>query len=398
MYKPLGVMILFFLMMGRETHAASPAELVSKGNSLYLAGKYDEALSAYDEASVEAPESPQIYFDKGAAYYRKGDYEKAKEAFENAALKTKDIKLEAMARFNLGNCSFSAAQRQKDSDLNKALEGFQTTIRHYQEALTLDPGIKEAAENIEVVRLVMKNILDEINKHKEAAEKNQATAEKLKKLIQQQQELLARNHDFSEEKTQQGDSPALKNKISELAKDQKAVEKETRDLTTELPPPVQKSPLAQESSNSDQAKQHLETAADEQESAAGKLAGMQTSAAQENQKNALDELNRALTSLSGDKGQQVGQNSQEAEGPNKDKGQNSDQNNAQQGQGQDHEQKKAVQGSQNGLQKQDGAEKEMQQLSTAQGDAQSILDEEKKNFQQRRAPASGGYSEVDRDW
>jgi Ca-activated chloride channel family protein len=398
MFKPLGLMILFSLMMGGETHAASPAELVSKGNGLYLAGKYDEALSAYGEASVEAPESPQIYFDKGAAYYRKGDYEKAKEAFENAALKTKDIKLEAMARFNLGNCSFSEAQRQKDSDLNKALEGCQTTIRHYQEALTLDPGIKEAAENIEVVRLVMKNILDEINKHKEAVEKNQATAEKLKKLIQQQQELLDRNHDFSEEKTQQGDSPALKNKISELAKDQKTVEKETRDLATELPPPVQKSPSAQEASKSDKAKQYLETAADEQENAAGKLTGMQTSAAQENQKNALDELNRALASLSGDKGRQGGQNSQEAEGPNKDKGQNRDQNNAQEGQGQDHEQKKEVQGSQNGLQKQDGAEKEMKQRSTAQGDAQSILDEEKRNLQQRRAPASGGYSEVDRDW
>jgi Ca-activated chloride channel homolog len=299
MYKPLGLMILIFLTMGTVAHAASTAELVSKGNSLYLAGKYDEALSAYEEASVKAPESPRLYFNKGAAYYRKENYDKAKEAFENAALKTKDVNLEAMARFNLGNCSFSQAQRQKDSDLNEMLEACQTAIRHYQEALKLDPGLKEAAENIEVVRLVMKNIMDEINKRKEAAEKNQATQEKMK-----------------------------------------------------------------------------------------------------NQKTALDELNRALSSLSGDNGQQERQASQKREDSNKDKGQNDDRNNAQKDQGQTQKQKKeAAQRRQNEPGKQDGAEKEMQQQPLmTQEDARSILDEEKENLQQRRASASGGYSDVDRDW
>jgi Ca-activated chloride channel family protein len=292
-------MILIFLTMGTAAHAASTAELVSKGNSLYLVGKYDEALSAYEEASVKAPESPQLYFNKGAAYYRKENFDKAKEAFENAALKTKDVNLEAMARFNLGNCSFSQAQRQKDSDLNEMLEACQTAIRHYQEALTLDPGLKEAAENIEVVRLVMKNIMDEINKRKEAAEKNQATEEKLK-----------------------------------------------------------------------------------------------------TQKNALEELNSALSSLSADNGQQERQASQKKEDSNKDKGQNDNRNNAQNDQGQTQKQKKeAAQGRQNEPGKQDGTEKEMQQQPLmTQGDARSILDEEKENLQQRRASASGGYSDVDRDW
>ena len=394
MYKQLGLMILFFLMIGGETHAASPASLVSKGNRLYLDGKYDDALSAYEEASVQAPESPQIYFNSGAAYYRKKDYEKAKEAFENTALKTKNIRLEAMAHFNLGNCLFGEGQRQKDSDLNKALEAFQTSIRQYQKALTLDPGLKEAAENIEVVRLVMKNILDEINKQKEAAAKDQAAVEKLKKLIQQQQELLDRNNYLSDEKAQQGDSPALKNKILELANDQKAVEKETRDLAPELSPTVQKSLSPQAPSKREAAKQHLETAADEQENAAGKITAMQTSAARENQKNAQDELNKALASLSGDNGQQGRQNSQKAEGSDKDKGKNNVKKDAQEDQGQNQEQNKEA----HAPQKQEGTGKEIQQPAMPEGDAQSILDEEKENLRQRRATVSGGYSEVDRDW
>ena len=126
-------------------YGASSADLVNKGNTAYLAGKYDEALFAYEEASVEAPESPHIYFNRGAALYQKGDYSGAIEAFEKAALKSKDIQLEAKSRFNLGNCAYREAERQQDSNLEKALEACTKSIRHYQEALELDSDLKEAA-------------------------------------------------------------------------------------------------------------------------------------------------------------------------------------------------------------------------------------------------------------
>ena len=99
-------------------HAESAADLVSRGNESYLKGKYDDAISAYEEASVDAPESPYIYFNRGTALYKKGDYSGASEAFEKAALKSKDPGLEAKSKFNLGNCAYREAERQKDSDLN----------------------------------------------------------------------------------------------------------------------------------------------------------------------------------------------------------------------------------------------------------------------------------------
>lgn len=395
MYKRLGMMILIFLLMGAETQAASPAGLVATGNRLYSEGKYDEALAAYEAASVKAPEAPWIYFDKGAAYYRKGDMAKAKAAFENAALKTKDIKLEAMARFNLGNCAFKEAQRQADGDSNKALEACQTSIRHYQEALALDPESQEAGENVEVVRLVMKNILDEIHRQKEAAKKNKTAVDKLKRLIQQQQALADRTHKLSIKKDSPKDNPGPGNKMQKLADEQKAVEKETRDLETAMPRPVGKSPPVPSKGNA--VKRHLENAAGEQARAAGKLTGMQAHAAEKNQKNALNELNNALVSLSSGNKRQGKQNPQKALGPDKNSGRNNARHKVPDGKDQNQEQNKITRESQS-RPPNSGAGKEKQPLSMVPEDARSILDQEKKNLYLRSAPASGGYSKVVRDW
>ena len=109
------------LLCAHPLYAAAPQRVIAKGNAAYHAGKYDEALSHYEEASVDTPESPYIYFNQGAVYYQMGDLAKAKESFEKAAVKTRDTDLEVHAKFNLGNTAFREAERQQDSDLEKSL-------------------------------------------------------------------------------------------------------------------------------------------------------------------------------------------------------------------------------------------------------------------------------------
>lgn len=151
--------------------AASPETLIQKGNTLFASGKYDDAIAAYDEAAADDPESPVIYFNKGAALYQKEEYTAAREAFGKAAVKTKDPVLEAKSKFNLGLCFFREGERQKDTDLQKTMEFYQSSIASFQEALTITPEFKEAAENIEMVRLMMKALLDEIQKQEEAVKR-----------------------------------------------------------------------------------------------------------------------------------------------------------------------------------------------------------------------------------
>ena len=280
-------------MTQAHAYADSPADLVGRGNAAYMAGEYDEAISAYEEASVDAPESPHIYFNRGAALYKKGDYSGATEAFEKAALKSRDLQLEAKSKFNLGNCAFREAERQQDSDLNKALEACTKSIQHYQEALDLDPAFNEAAENIEVVRLIMKTILDEINKQKEAAQKQQQTVDQLKELIKKQEKALDRNREIRDERSRKGDSDELRDRVQDLAQGQNDLKAETEDLAKNMPKPGGQN--AQPAENP--AEKHLKNAAKEQAAASGNLEQNHTEVAATNQEKALKELNDALSSL-----------------------------------------------------------------------------------------------------
>lgn len=376
--------ILFVLVFGMflpDASADSTAGLVDKGNAAYLAGKYDEALSAYEEASVKDPESPYIYFNRGALFYQKGDYAKASEEFEKAALKSKDIKLEAKSKFNLGNCHFREAERQQDSDLNKALEECGKSIRHYQEALGLDPAFNEAAENIEVVRLVMKNILDQINKQKEAQKQQQEASDKaykkLEELIKRQQEAIDQNRQIEGQRAH-GDTQEVLDKIKELTKDQRDIQTDTEKLAEDM------SKTHGQDDKKTPAETHLDNAVKEEQAAAGNLEQKNTQAAMTNQEKALKELKDALSSPEKDR--------KSAENQQQDKYQGTEQ---QQPQG---EEQQKQQGSSPGQepQKQDkGKEEGIKQSSD---DARDILDEEKKNKTQRQLQAEGGYRDVDKDW
>jgi len=86
-------------------------------------------------------------------------------------LKSQDTKLEAKCNYNLGNCAFRECERQKDSDLKKSVEACKQAIGFYKNALRLNPEMAEAARNLEVARLTMKAMLDEIKNREEAEKK-----------------------------------------------------------------------------------------------------------------------------------------------------------------------------------------------------------------------------------
>ncbi|RJP76867.1 MAG: tetratricopeptide repeat protein [Desulfobacteraceae bacterium] len=168
--------IIFMLMalIPRIAMGESARDMVLRGNAAYDAGKYDEALSAYEEAAGKAPDSSRIIFNKGTAHYRKGEYQKAIEAFQEAGQKEiTDSLFGAYTKFNLGNSYFQEAEQKKQTDQNSALALYGKSIRNFQEALELSPDLKESAENIEIARLAMKSLLEQMEKERQSDEKQQ---------------------------------------------------------------------------------------------------------------------------------------------------------------------------------------------------------------------------------
>jgi hypothetical protein len=374
--------------------AESTRDQVAEGNAAYRNGQFAQALAAYERATVDLPESPELYFNKGAVWYRQEEYGKAAEAFEAAALKTRDLRFEARCKYNLGNCAFREAERRKDGDLAKAIEGYQKSVRHYQEALKLDATLADAAHNIEVARLLMKDLIDKLKQQqesqKEQREKQQEQLDKLKKLIERQQEVNAQNQKLADEKGQKGASENLKDRIQQLGGTQDAVRDDTKKLSDELaqpppspaqspptsspptpspPAPAHPPPAPVPSPQAAQAKTHLDRAVTEQSVAGERLRRQHLEEARPPQEKALDELEKALASLAGPPQPQPGQDTESQEPPRDQKNQASQQ-------------------------------QQQQQPAARPPDEQAhdILKEEKENHDRQRRSQRGGYRPVDKDW
>jgi Ca-activated chloride channel family protein len=161
------VLILLALASIQIARADSAREAIRQGNRLFGDSKYSEAISKYDEALVEQPQALEPRFDKADSFYRMDDLGKAIDLYQEAAAGSKDMALVEKAKYNLGNCFFQRGAKQRDSDLQKAVEDMKTSITQWRQVLDIDPKNEKAAKNIEVARLTIKDLMDQLKKQQE---------------------------------------------------------------------------------------------------------------------------------------------------------------------------------------------------------------------------------------
>ena len=182
---PIWLLVLTpFLAFGSSARADSAAQAIRAGNQLYADGQYTEAINKYNEALVDEPAALEPKFNKANGYYRLDDLAEAIELYQEVAAESKDMGLVARAKYNLGNCLFQRGTKQRDSDLQKALEDMEASITYWRGVLDIDPDNEKAARNIEVARLTIKDILDQIKKQQE--QQNQQDQQNQQQQQQQQ--------------------------------------------------------------------------------------------------------------------------------------------------------------------------------------------------------------------
>ncbi len=147
--------------------AESAGQVVNEGNKLYRQGQYKEAINEYDKAATQSPEVVEPRFNKADSYFRLGDLQQAIDLYKAVAAESKDMQLVEKAKYNLGDCFFQQGAKLKDSDLQKTLDNMQTAIGCWRQVLDINPADEKAAKNIEVARLTIKDIIDQINKQKQ---------------------------------------------------------------------------------------------------------------------------------------------------------------------------------------------------------------------------------------
>jgi Ca-activated chloride channel family protein len=167
------IIALILAGAGWNARAASPeaAEQVSAGNRAYADGDYAAALAHYERAEVHCPECPELAYDRGLAHYRLRDFVKARAQL-NAALATRDLGLEARAKYNLGNVAYAQALEKLNAP-QEAIELARRAIDRYRDALELDPADDDARANIEIAQLLIKDLLDKLKNEQENQQQNE---------------------------------------------------------------------------------------------------------------------------------------------------------------------------------------------------------------------------------
>jgi len=120
---------------------------LERGNRLYRAGRYAEAVEAYRAALAGGTDTPQLRYNLGTALVRLGQYEEG-ERHLRAALSAIDPDLRERTFYNLGNRYLEEARRATDAEARGKL--LERAIEAYRQALRLQPGDAEAKWNLEL--------------------------------------------------------------------------------------------------------------------------------------------------------------------------------------------------------------------------------------------------------
>ena len=150
-----------------HVYGKSAKKLVDEGNALYAARKLDEAQSKYDEALEKKPDSAQVKYNQANTAFRQEDFARAVELYKQAASASKDSTLTARVKYNLGNSYFKQSLEVQTTEPDKAIEDIEQGIAQWRDVVDMDPEHKAAARNIEVGRLVIKKLREQIEKQEQ---------------------------------------------------------------------------------------------------------------------------------------------------------------------------------------------------------------------------------------
>ncbi|MCE9609593.1 MAG: VWA domain-containing protein [Chthoniobacter sp.] len=137
--------------------ATSAGWAKNAGVEAYEREDYKGAADLFTKQLERMPESEALHFNHGAAAYKQRDYAKALDAFSKAVT-SPDPQLRAAAEYNLGNTLYQrgAAQKEKPPKVKE----WKNALQHYDQALNVQPGNKEAKYNRDLVQ----RLIDELEK------------------------------------------------------------------------------------------------------------------------------------------------------------------------------------------------------------------------------------------
>ena len=202
------------------------ARKTAKGNELFEAGKYDEALQAFTEADVNSkagdPRLPRLYMNMGNTLVKQGNPEQAAAMYQKAFEASDKAGFKADVQYNSGNAWFRQQQ-------------YQQALESYEHALELNPQHLQAQQNKAIVEQLVEQQQEQQEQEQEQ-EQNGENNEEQQNQDQQQsqnQEEEQKPEEEQQEDQEQEQQNQEQNEERQAAEAQESEEDKEQELSKE---------------------------------------------------------------------------------------------------------------------------------------------------------------------
>ena len=170
--------------------AAPFEQRLEKGIGQMKRGELDAALLTFQDLKIEDPESDVLRYSIGAARYQQGTTEgtapeDAATAFTDAnanfgdLLTSEDKFIRENAQYNSANCLAQIAKLSvQGGDQEKTVKAFEDAIAAYDDVLRVQPGRIAAKKNLDHLRFLLKDMLQNPPPPQEQPQDQQGEGEK----------------------------------------------------------------------------------------------------------------------------------------------------------------------------------------------------------------------------
>ncbi len=190
---------LLALFLPLPVRADEFSRALEEGNRLFFEGKFPEAEEKYLQAKTARQEAAEVPYNIANTHFAREDFPKAIEIYGEALRDVRERSLEERIRFNRACAQIRESEKfvadlASSENLQKGLDLLRQAIGGCRDVLEIDLEHLGARHNLAIAQLRVKNLLDQLKRLREEAEKKAKDEEKdkqdpldvLKQLIEEE--------------------------------------------------------------------------------------------------------------------------------------------------------------------------------------------------------------------